>query len=126
MAVTAVRPDVPVERLEVAAFVVPTDAPESDGTLAWDSTTLVIVELEAAGARGLGYTYADAGAAIVARRLRDCVVGRDAMDARSRTSATSNGSTTTSGSSSSSSRVRRGTTAARSAPIATAPAWGSS
>ena len=31
-----------VEGLEAGAFTVPTDAPESDGTLSWDSTTLVL------------------------------------------------------------------------------------
>lgn len=81
MATTAARAEVPIELLAVAAFTVPTQEPESDGTLEWDSTTLVVVELEAAGARGLGYTYADAAAAeIVQGRLRGCVAGRDAMD----------------------------------------------
>ena len=31
-----------VERVDSAVFTVPTDAPEADGTLAWDSTTLVL------------------------------------------------------------------------------------
>lgn len=35
----------------------PTDFPKSDGTLEWDSTTLVLVELSAGDIRGLGYTY---------------------------------------------------------------------
>ena len=39
----------PVERLEVAAYTIPTDAPESDGTLEWDSTTIVVVEAHAGG-----------------------------------------------------------------------------
>ena len=43
--------------LRVSAFTVPTEEPESDGTLEWDSTTLVLVEVEAGGRRGLGYTY---------------------------------------------------------------------
>ena len=75
------RAEVPVERLSAAVYTLPTDAPESDGTLEWDSTTLVVVELEAAGVRGLGYTYSDAAAAAIAeRRLAEHVVGRDAMD----------------------------------------------
>ena len=37
----------PIERLTVSACKVPTDAPESDGTCEWDSTTIVIVEAEA-------------------------------------------------------------------------------
>jgi hypothetical protein len=41
-----------VERLEVFARTIPTDEPESDGTLEWDSTTIVVVEAHAAGAAG--------------------------------------------------------------------------
>jgi L-alanine-DL-glutamate epimerase-like enolase superfamily enzyme len=47
----------------VAAYRIPTKAPESDGTLSWDSTTLVIVEIVAGGKIGLGYTYASRAAA---------------------------------------------------------------
>ena len=43
----------------VEVFKVPTDAPEADGTYAWDSTTMVVVHLEAGGKAGFGYTYAD-------------------------------------------------------------------
>ena len=32
---------------KVEVFTVPTDAPEADGTYAWDSTTMVLVHLEA-------------------------------------------------------------------------------
>jgi len=60
--VTAVAP---VERLEVHAYTIPTDEPESDGTLEWDSTTIVVVEAHADGQTGLGYTYCDAAAAEV-------------------------------------------------------------
>lgn len=42
------------------AYRFPTDAPEADGTLAWNATVLVVVEIRAGGALGLGYTYADA------------------------------------------------------------------
>ena len=36
----------PSSGVEVArAYTIPTDAPESDGTLAWDTTTLVVVEV---------------------------------------------------------------------------------
>jgi L-alanine-DL-glutamate epimerase-like enolase superfamily enzyme len=55
----------PVEAIEARAYTVPTERPESDGTLEWDSTTIVVVEAEAGGARGLGYTYSDAAAARV-------------------------------------------------------------
>jgi hypothetical protein len=33
-----------VERLQATAHIIPTDRPESDGTLEWDSTTTVVVE----------------------------------------------------------------------------------
>ena len=32
----------PIERVEVHVFTVPTDAPESDGTFEWDSTTIPV------------------------------------------------------------------------------------
>ncbi|MBW3540041.1 MAG: hypothetical protein KY476_07220 [Planctomycetes bacterium] len=60
------RPDVPVERLSVTACEIPTDAPESDGTHEWQSTTIVIVELAGGGATGLGYSYTHAAAARLA------------------------------------------------------------
>ncbi|HVZ88666.1 MAG TPA: enolase C-terminal domain-like protein [Polyangia bacterium] len=67
-----------VEALQVSTYVVPTDAPESDGTLEWDRTTLVLVELSAGDARGIGYTYADAATAEVVRaHLSAVVVGQD-------------------------------------------------
>ena len=69
-----------VERLDVSVYRVPTDMPESDGTLTWDKTTLVVVEATAGGVRGLGYTYADTATAQVIRDLlAEVVQGRDAM-----------------------------------------------
>jgi len=71
----------PVERLQVSAYRIPTDAPESDGTLAWSSTTLVLVEVSAQGATGLGYSYADASAAhFIDAHLKEIVKGTDAMN----------------------------------------------
>src|SRR5438552_17076568 len=61
------RAGVAVERVDVSAYTVPTDLPESDGTLEWDSTTIVVVELHAGGETGLGYTYADASVAELIR-----------------------------------------------------------
>lgn len=70
-----------IDALTVTACQFPTDEPESDGTLSWDSTTIVLVEVEAGGVRGLGYTYGDGAAGAVAGgKLRDVVVGRDALD----------------------------------------------
>ena len=44
---------VPIEAVEVSAYTVPTDFPESDGTYAWNKTTLVLVETMAGSKRGL-------------------------------------------------------------------------
>ncbi len=80
-AVTAAARRLSLERLEVAAFTIPTDAPESDGTLEWDRTTAVVVHASAGDAIGLGYTYSDrAAAGVIASLLSDVVAGRDAMD----------------------------------------------
>jgi L-alanine-DL-glutamate epimerase-like enolase superfamily enzyme len=69
-----------VERVDVSAYRIPTDAPESDGTYAWQATTLVLVEAKAGGATGVGYSYADtAAAALIRDLLADVVRGRDAM-----------------------------------------------
>src|SRR4051794_35741434 len=66
--------------LDVVAYEVPTDAPESDGTLEWDSTTIVVVEAHARGETGLGYTYGhQAIAEIVASKLADAVAGVDPL-----------------------------------------------
>ena len=71
---------IPVQDLRVSAFTVPTDLPEADGTLEWDRTTLVLVEAEAGGRRGLGYTYADfATAALIRDTLSQVVGGLDAL-----------------------------------------------
>jgi L-alanine-DL-glutamate epimerase-like enolase superfamily enzyme len=70
-----------VDRLAVAAATIPTDFPESDGTLAWDKTTIVIAEATSGGVSGLGYSYADLSTAILIESLlTTVVVGRDAMD----------------------------------------------
>src|SRR5262249_28388109 len=74
------RTEVSIERVEVSAYTVPTDLPESDGTLEWDSTTIVVVEVAGGGRRALGYTYADVAAAGLVRNLLAGIVnGRDAM-----------------------------------------------
>ena len=72
------RSRTPISRCTVRVYTVPTDAPEADGTCSWHSTTMVLVQLEADGKTGLGYTYADPGAAkIVASLLRKIIDGED-------------------------------------------------
>ncbi|WNG23498.1 mandelate racemase [Cystobacter fuscus] len=76
---------VPIERCEARAYEIPTDAPEADGTVEWNSTTLVVVEVTAGGQRGLGYTYADAAAAsLIHRTLSKELEGHDVMDVPAR------------------------------------------
>jgi L-alanine-DL-glutamate epimerase-like enolase superfamily enzyme len=61
-------------------YRIPTDFPESDGTLDWNSTTLVVVQASAGSETGLGYTYADtATATLVEDLLSKVVKGCDAM-----------------------------------------------
>lgn len=70
-----------IDRITVAPFIIPTATPESDGTFEWDSTTLVVVEVEGGGVRGLGYTYADTSTAVLIKDALAIVVrGRSAMD----------------------------------------------
>src|SRR5574337_237494 len=71
---------IPVESVDVVAYTIPTDAPESDSTLAWDSTTLVLVTVHAGGNIGVGYTYAGtAVATVVQEKLAGVVTGADAL-----------------------------------------------
>ena len=70
----------PIEKVAVMACQIPTDQPESDGTYEWESTTLVIVAVEAGGKRSLGYTYADAATAkLIDPELQHVALGRDAL-----------------------------------------------
>ncbi|MFL6041693.1 MAG: enolase C-terminal domain-like protein [Gaiellales bacterium] len=74
------RAQAEVEGVRVAAYTVPTDEPESDGTATWDSTTIVVVELSACGETGLGYSYAPAGAGrLIEDSLASVVTGLDAF-----------------------------------------------
>jgi L-alanine-DL-glutamate epimerase-like enolase superfamily enzyme len=71
---------VAIARVKVCAYKVPTDSPESDGTYEWSATTLVLVEVTAGGATGIGYTYADKSVAtLIHEVLAGVVEGRDAM-----------------------------------------------
>ncbi len=72
--------EVSIARIDCAAFTIPTDAPESDGTIEWDRTTLITVEVEAGGRTGLGYTYDHSAAvSLIAQTLAPEVRGQDAF-----------------------------------------------
>ncbi|GAA1729023.1 enolase C-terminal domain-like protein [Nonomuraea bangladeshensis] len=69
-----------IEQVTAAAYRVPADRPEGDGTLAWDATTLVVAEVRAEGMTGTGWTYAPAAAArFIGEALAKVVEGRDAL-----------------------------------------------
>ena len=70
----------PIEKVSARAYRIPTEQPESDGTLEWTSTTLVVAHVSAGGRRGLGYSYAHSAAAhLVEDKLADQLRGRDAF-----------------------------------------------
>ncbi|WP_447041309.1 enolase C-terminal domain-like protein [Streptomyces sp. DSM 118878] len=72
---------VSIERPAVSAYTVPADAPEADGTFAWEATTIVVAEVRAGDATGTGWTYAPAAtAALVDEQLTPAILGRDALD----------------------------------------------
>ena len=71
----------PVDAVETSAYTVPTDYPEADGTLTWDSTTLVLVQVRCGDELGTGWTYGPvACASVVDGLLAPLVRGRDAVD----------------------------------------------
>jgi L-alanine-DL-glutamate epimerase-like enolase superfamily enzyme len=75
------RAEAPIEALDVRAFTIPTDQPEADGTIAWDSTTVVVVTVRAGGDTGVGFTYGPrACATLIDDVLRKDVAGRDVLD----------------------------------------------
>ncbi len=73
--------DISVSKVDVSAYTIPTDAAEGDGTLLWDSTTLIICEVHAAGEIGLGYSYGNQATAFVADYLAGkCLLHRSPLD----------------------------------------------
>jgi L-alanine-DL-glutamate epimerase-like enolase superfamily enzyme len=67
--------------VEASVYRFPTEQPEADGTLQWDATTAVVVQVHAADLTGLGWTYSTAAAAAIVRdHLAEAVIGRDSDD----------------------------------------------
>ena len=70
-----------IEGLEVTAYRIPTDGPESNGTLEWDSTTVVLVQVRAANVTGVGFSYASESTAVLIReKLKSLLLRSDALD----------------------------------------------
>ena len=75
--------DAKIIKLTARAYKIPTDSPEADGTFEWDSTTLVLVTVEAGGKQGIGYSYASRASAIVIEDLLVSVIqGMSAFDVK--------------------------------------------
>ena len=71
-----------IAAVEVSAYTIPTELPEADGTLAWDKTTVVVVDVETrAGVRGLGFAYGHTAMVdVIKQTLTPAVVGHDVRD----------------------------------------------
>ena len=70
-----------VAEITAEVYVIPTETPEADGTLAWDKTTMVVASARAGQTRGLGWTYAAASAgSVITDVLAAVVTGRSALD----------------------------------------------
>lgn len=82
----SIRVEYPIESIHARAYKIPTEEPEeSDGTLKWTSTTMVLVEVHAANHTGIGYTYGDAGIVkIVDGMLKEALQKRDALQTAAR------------------------------------------
>ncbi|MEO7017911.1 MAG: enolase C-terminal domain-like protein [Leifsonia sp.] len=78
-----------VSRIALSAYSVPTTTfgvaqRESDGTVEWDSTGVLLVEVESDGVSGLGYAYTSAAALVVARDvLAPIVLGSSPLNVES-------------------------------------------
>jgi L-alanine-DL-glutamate epimerase-like enolase superfamily enzyme len=72
-----------IESLEVRSYRIPTEQPESDGTLEWDHTDMVLVQVAAGGKQGMGWSYAArAAATFIDGTLRHALLGRSLFDIR--------------------------------------------
>ncbi|SFQ08612.1 enolase C-terminal domain-like protein [Tranquillimonas alkanivorans] len=72
--------DAALRSIHVHAYRIPTETSESDGTLEWSATTMVLCEVEAGGKTGLGWTYCDVSAALlIEQTLAPLLEGRDGM-----------------------------------------------
>jgi L-alanine-DL-glutamate epimerase-like enolase superfamily enzyme len=70
-----------IDTVRAQAFEIPTDKPEADGTISWNSTTLVLVEIAAGHQVGLGYTYSSASiVGLISGKLYSTIKGLDPFD----------------------------------------------
>ncbi|MBA8793883.1 L-alanine-DL-glutamate epimerase-like enolase superfamily enzyme [Friedmanniella endophytica] len=75
------KPIKTIDRVEASAYSVPTERPETDGTFAWEESTLVLVQVWAGDELGTGWTYGSMGtAALIRQTLGPMLVGRRVAD----------------------------------------------
>src|SRR3954452_20895208 len=75
------KPEVSIDKIRAQAFEIPTDKPEADGTISWNSTTLIVVEAFGGAQVGMGYTYSSASIVdLICRKLAPTISGFDALD----------------------------------------------
>ena len=73
--------DPQIRKIEINAYTIPTDAPEADGTLEWNATTLIVAELTAGNLVGTGYTYGNRATAEMAQTLAEkCLLHQSPFD----------------------------------------------
>jgi len=76
----AMADTVRISEVRANAYTIPSDAPEADGTYAWDSTTIVVAQVLAGGKSGIGYSFTDQSVAAVVRdALGPLIMGLDAF-----------------------------------------------
>jgi L-alanine-DL-glutamate epimerase-like enolase superfamily enzyme len=80
--IAEVIPDsVVITKTRISVYTVPTETPESDGTIKWNSTTMVLVEISGGDKTGIGYTYSNlAAAALINSQLKKIVEGQNCLD----------------------------------------------
>jgi len=84
---TLVRPgnekktDHRISEVQVSAYTIPTDRPESDGTLEWQETTIIVVKVRSSDRDGLGYTYGHVAIVdVIQSLLTPAIIDRTVMD----------------------------------------------
>src|SRR5438045_2787344 len=76
----SLQPQAKIDQITARAYRVPTDFPESNGTLEWNSTTMVLVHARSGKTRGLGYSYTSSAAAVLIHELLGQIIqGADAF-----------------------------------------------
>ena len=80
-----ISPQGSIDEVTTGVYVVPTDAPEADGTIEWDSTTIIVVRVRSGDCVGTGWTYGSPQCGdIVDSLLTPAILGKDPLDVGAR------------------------------------------